>query len=268
MKPIIRHTRLLTISLLGLSLLACASSPTDRPQMVFYSDDFMATQGTSAYQQMQNELPLATDERQLGYVRCVTGYIVSALDEQQRGDTSWEVTLFDDQQANAFALPGGKMGVFTGLLDVATNQHQLAAVMAHEVGHVLARHSNERASQTALRNIGIAAAQQAGVSDGTLRLIDFGANLGFFLPFNRTQESEADEIGILLMARAGFDPQESINLWDNMAAAGGARPPEFMSTHPSPGTRQTDLTRLLPRAESQWLAARNEGRLPDCLAPD
>jgi predicted Zn-dependent protease len=159
------------------------------------------------------------------------------------------------------------MGVFTGLLNVATNQHQLAAVMAHEVGHVLARHSNERASQTALRNIGLAAAQQAGVSDGALQLIDFGANLGFFLPFSRVQESEADELGILLMARAGFDPQESINLWNNMAAAGGARPPEFLSTHPSPDTRIADLSRQLSRAESQWLAARNLGRVPGCEAP-
>ena len=228
----------------------------------------MASQGASTFQQMQSELPVSSNSRQNNYVSCVTGYIVDALSAEQRGDNNWEVTVFDDEQANAFALPGGKMGVFTGLLKVASNQHQLAAVIAHEVGHVLARHSNERASQTALRNIGIAAAQQAGVSENTLRLIDYGANLGFFLPFNRTQESEADEIGIMLMARAGFDPQESINLWNNMAAAGGARPPEFISTHPSPSTRITDLTRLLPEAESLWLAARNQGRLPDCVAPD
>jgi len=257
----------LTITL-TVVLAACASSPTSRRQMVLFSDDYMATQGVATYHQMQDELPVTSSGRQNNYVSCVTSYIVEALSPQQRGNNDWEVTVFDNEQANAFALPGGKMGVFTGLLDVATNQHQLAAVMAHEVGHVLARHSNERASQTALRNIGIAAAQQAGVSDNTLQLIDFGANLGFFLPFNRTQESEADEIGIMLMARAGFDPQESINLWNNMAAAGGARPPEFMSTHPSPGTRISDLNRLLPEAEDLWLTARNQGRLPDCMAPD
>ncbi len=236
--------------------------------MVLYSDDYMASQGTSTYREMQEELPVANDQRGLNYVRCVTGHIVAALSSEERGNNSWEVTLFDSDQANAFALPGGKMGVFTGLLDVATNQHQLAAVMAHEVGHVLARHSNERASQATLRTIGLVAAQQAGVSDQTLQLIDYGTNLGLFLPFNRTQESEADQLGIMLMARAGFDPQESINLWENMAAAGGARPPEFMSTHPSPGTRITDLNSLLDEAESLWLAARNQGIMPDCEAPD
>ncbi|MCP5348212.1 MAG: M48 family metallopeptidase [Pseudomonadales bacterium] len=257
-----------TILLLSLLVAGCASSPTSRRQVVLYSDDVMASQGISTYEQMQAELPVETDSRRLAYVRCVTGYIVDALSSQERGDNAWEVTLFKDDQANAFALPGGKMGVFTGLLDVATNQHQLAAVMSHEVGHVLARHSNERASQAALRDIGLAAAQQAGVSDQTLQLIGFGANLGFFLPFNRVQESEADQIGIMLMARAGFDPQESINLWHNMAANGGSRPPEFLSTHPSPDTRIADLNRQLSRAEAQWLAARNQGRVPDCVAPD
>ncbi|MEZ5489428.1 MAG: M48 family metallopeptidase [Gammaproteobacteria bacterium] len=260
----------LTFVALACSLLltGCTSSPTSRRQMVLYSDDFMTNQGTSTYQQMLEELPVTTDSRQTRYVHCVTDAIVDALSSQERGNDVWEVTVFDNEQANAFALPGGKMGVFSGLLNVATNQHQLAAVMAHEVGHVLARHSNERASQAALRNIGLAAVQQAGVSEGTLQLIDFGANLGFFLPFNRVQESEADQIGILLMARAGFDPQESINLWYNMSAAGGARPPELLSTHPAPATRIADLNRLLGQAESQWLAARNQGRLPDCQAPD
>jgi len=260
-------SRFALLLLAALSLAGCTSSPTARRQVVLYSDDFMASQGASTFREMQEQLPVSRDARKLEYVQCVTGYIVAALSPQERGDNAWEVSLFENDQANAFALPGGKMGVFTGLLNVATNQHQLAAVMAHEVGHVLARHSNERASQTALRNIGLAAAQQAGVSDGALQLIDFGANLGFFLPFSRVQESEADELGILLMARAGFDPQESINLWNNMAAAGGARPPEFLSTHPSPDTRIADLSRQLSRAESQWLAARNLGRVPGCEAP-
>ena len=149
----------------------------------------------------------------------------------------WEVTVFDDEQANAFALPGGKIGVYNGLLNVAYNQHQLAAVMAHEVGHVMANHSNERASQSALRNVGLAAARVFGASDTTIEAIDYGAQLGLFLPFNRTQESEADSIGIMLMAQAGFDPTQSIALWENMSADGGPRPPEFPSTHPSPDSR-------------------------------
>ena len=213
-------------------------------------------------------MPVATDQRLVDYVRCVTGYVVDALQPAERGAYIWEVTLFENDQANAFALPGGKMGVYTGLLDVATNQHQLAAVMSHEVGHVLARHSNERASQAALRNIGLTVAQVAGVSDSTLQVIDMGTELGLFLPFNRTQEREADLIGIALMARAGFDPQESLTLWQNMAAGGGRRPPEFLSTHPSPSTRMGDLRDALPGAEAQWLAARARGVEPACQRPD
>jgi len=256
---------LITISLL---LSSCASSPMERRQVVLYSESDMANQGVQAYAQMLDEIPLTENQRQINYVRCVTNYIVSALDENQRGDYVWEASLFENDQANAFALPGGKMGVYTGLLKVAINQHQLATVMAHEVGHVLARHSNERASQSTLRNIGLAVAQAAGASDGTLEAIDLGTKYGLFLPFNRTQESEADQIGIMLMARAGFDPQESINLWQNMAEQGGARPPELLSTHPSPASRISELNRLLPPAEAVWASMNSRGVVPDCLAPD
>ena len=227
----------------------------------------MAQQGIQAYQQMREQMPISENIRQTDYARCVTNYVVSALDENQRGDYLWEVTVFENEQANAFALPGGKMGIYTGLLNIATNQHQLAAVMAHEVGHVLAHHSNERASQSALRNIGRAVAQIAGVSSTTMEIIDYGTELGLFLPFNRRQESEADQIGIMLMAKAGFDPQESITLWQNMAANGGARRPELLSTHPAPSTRMADLNSLLPAAEAVWVSARARGVVPDCQPP-
>jgi predicted Zn-dependent protease len=228
----------------------------------------MAVQGIQAYQQMLDQMPLTENQTQVGYVRCVTNYIVSALNENQRGDYIWEVSAFENEQANAFALPGGKMGVYTGLLNVAVNQHQLAAVMAHEVGHVLARHSNERASQSALRSIGLAVVEAVGASDGDLEAIDLATQYGLFLPFNRTQESEADQIGISLMARAGFDPQESINLWQNMAQQGGDRPPELLSTHPSPASRISELNRLLSPAEAIWASANARGIVPDCQAPD
>jgi predicted Zn-dependent protease len=177
----------------------------------------------------------------------------------------WEVTLFADSQVNAFALPGGKIGVYEGLLDVAINQHQLAAVMAHEVGHVLASHSNERASQATLRNVGFGVAQLLGVSDSTLQAWDLGTQLGLFLPFNRSQESEADVIGLTLMARGGFEPEESITLWENMAASAGARSPELLSTHPSPNTRISDLRAGMQGAEIELDAAQAQGRYPDCI---
>lgn len=262
-----RYYVFLLVALLS-GLPGCTSSPTDRRQIVLYSEDDMARQGTEAYREMRAELPISEDRRSLDYVQCVTNYIVAALNEEQRGRYGWEVTLFQSDQANAFALPGGKMGVYTGLMNIAVNQHQLAAVMAHEVGHVLAQHSNERASQATLNNIGRAVAQVAGVSDSTLEVIDMGTQLGLFLPFNRTQESEADQIGITLMAQAGFDPQESITLWQNMSAQGGSRPPELLSTHPSPSTRIEGLQRILPAAEALWAAANRRGVVPDCRPPN
>lgn len=252
------------VSLL-LLLGACTSSPLDRRQVVLYSDADMAEQGVRAYREMQAEIPSSSNPDEVEYVQCVANYVVAALDSEDQARFDWEVTVFDNEQANAFALPGGKIGVYNGLLGVAVNQHQLAAVMAHEVGHVLANHSNERASQSALRNVGAAAAQILGASDTTLQILDIGTRYGIFLPFNRTQESEADAIGVIMMAEAGFNPEESINLWVNMSAGGGARPPELLSTHPSPESRMSDLRRLMPAANALRDAARGRGLNPGCL---
>jgi predicted Zn-dependent protease len=248
-----------------LFLTQCATSPLDRRQVVLYSDAEMARQGEQAYRQMQSEMPTTPNSSESVYVQCVADYIIEALAEPMRSSLAWEVTVFDNEQANAFALPGGKIGVYNGLLDVAFNQHQLAAVMAHEVGHVLANHSNERASQSTLRNVGLTAARVLGASDVTIEAIDYGTQLGLFLPFNRTQESEADGIGIMLMAEAGFDPEQSIDLWENMAAQGGSRPPEFLSTHPSPESRMADLRARLPEARAARAAALDRGMVPDCV---
>ena len=254
-------------AVLGLLLIlaACTSSPTDRRQVVLYSDSDMAEQGIRAYREMQAEIPATRDPRELQYVQCVANYVIAALDSEEQSRFEWEVTVFDNEQANAFALPGGKIGVYNGLLGVAVNQHQLAAVMAHEVGHVLANHSNERASQSTLRNVGAAAAQILGASDTTMQVLDIGTRYGIFLPFNRTQEREADEIGVILMADAGFNPEESINLWVNMSAGGGPRPPELLSTHPSPASRMSDLRQLMPGANALRDSARRRGLNPDCV---
>ena len=137
--------------------------------------------------------------------------------------------------------------------------------MAHEVGHVLANHSNERASQSALRNVGIAAARILGASDTTLQAIDYGSQLGLTLPFNRTQEREADAIGVMLMANAGFDPEQSIALWGNMSADGGPRSPEFLSTHPSPDSRIGALRGMMEPANALRRQAIARGMVPDCV---
>lgn len=257
--------KLSAVVTLLLSLAACTSSPLDRRQVVLYSDADMAAQGVRSYREMQAEIPTTENPRERQYVQCVANYVVAGLDSEDQSRFEWEVTVFDNEQANAFALPGGKIGVFNGLLGVAVNQHQLAAVMAHEVGHVLANHSNERASQSTLRNVGAAAAQILGASDTALQVLDIGARYGIFLPYNRTQESEADEIGVTLMAKAGFNPEESINLWVNMSADGGPRPPELLSTHPSPSSRMAELRRLMPPANALRDAANSRGLNPDCF---
>ena len=258
----IRHALFLLVIPL---LIACTSSPLNRRQVVIFSEADMVQRGQQQYEQMRQEVPLSTNSRDNDYVRCVADYVVNALDAEQRRDYLWEVTVFDNEQANAFALPGGKIGVYNGLLGVAVNQHQLAAVIAHEVGHVLANHSNERASQTTLRNIGVAVAQIAGVDDSTLQVIDRGTQLGLFLPFNRIQESEADSIGVVLMANAGFDPEQTIYLWENMRDSSGPRPPEFLSTHPSPDSRIEELRGLMDAARVLREAANRRGINPDCL---
>lgn len=256
--------RKFTIYALPILLTSCASSPLDRRQVVLYSDVEMARQGEQAYRQIQQETPVTTSSRDTNYVQCVADHVIAALNENDRNSAVWEVTVFDEDQANAFALPGGKIGVYNGLFDTAVNQDQLAAVIAHEVGHVLADHSNERASQSTIRNMGTAAAQILGASNTALQVLDAAAQYGIFLPFNRTQESEADSIGILLMARAGFEPASSITLWENMSVGAGPRPPELLSTHPSPNSRIADLASRLPEATVLLQAARAAGLSPDC----
>jgi len=250
---------------LPILLISCASSPLERRQVVFYSDVEMARQGEQAYRQIQQETPISASARDTNYVQCVADHVIAALNDDDRNSATWEVTVFDQDQANAFALPGGKIGVYTGLFDTAVNQHQLAAVIAHEVGHVLADHSNERASQATIRDVSVAAAQIFGASTTALQVLSTATQYGIFLPFNRAQESEADSMGVLLMARAGFEPASSITLWENMSVGAGPTPPELLSTHPSHNSRIADLENRLPQATILLQAARASGLSPDCM---
>ena len=178
--------------------------------------------------------------------------------------------MFEDEAVNAFALPGGKIGVYTGLLKVAENQHQLAAVIGHEVGHVIADHANARVSTAYATEAGLTLGQilAGGATTPQKRqlfgLLGVGAQVGILLPYGRSQESEADVIGLELMAKAGFNPRESVNLWRNMSKAGGGQPPEFLSTHPAPTTRIRDLEAGMPEAIDLVVEARKQGKNPDC----
>ncbi len=167
----------------------------------------------------------------------------------------WEFNLIqDDEMPNAFCLPGGKIGVYTGIMPVAGGPDGLAVVMAHEVAHAIANHGGERMSQLLLAELGgmaLATAMQTK-PDETRELAmlayGLGAQLGVLLPYSRQHESEADRIGLILMARAGYDPNEAIPFWQRMNRLGGARPPEFLSTHPAPETRIEQIREYLPEA--------------------
>lgn len=252
----------LLVAVLG----ACATSPLGRSQVKLYSEADMARMGEAAFAQMRKQTPEESTAQTNTYVSCVARAITSTL----RGDaTAWEVVVFKDDQVNAFALPGGKIGIYTGLLKVAETPDQLAAVIGHEIAHVRAEHANERMSTSALTNVGLQVAGAIAGSpspqrDRALAALGLGVQVGVLLPFGRTQEEEADLIGLDVMADAGFDPRESVELWRNMARESGPKPPEFLSTHPSSDTRIAGLQARMPSAIERYERARAAGRRPDC----
>jgi len=253
-------------ALLAASILACATSPLGRSQLAFFPDQQLAEMGAAAFDQVKAKTRVAGDPRVNAYVKCVAGNITSVINPAQSQVRAWEVLVFTSDDVNAFALPGGKIGVYTGLLKVAKTQDQLAAVIGHEVAHVLARHANERVSTAYTAEAALTAVGTSGmVSPQLMSLMGLGTQVGVLLPFSRTQESEADLLGLDIMARAGFDPRQSIALWQNMGASrtSGA-PPEFMSTHPSDATRMSKLNARLPSAMSLFQAANASGRRPHC----
>lgn len=256
--------------MLGLALTAflaaCATSPLGRSQFKLVSDSQVSKMGIASFAELKKETPASKNSAQVSYVNCVANAITRAVPSMNWNvsvPTSWEVVLFDDDQVNAFAVPGGKIGVYTGLLKVATSQDQLAAVIGHEVAHVLAGHSAERVSQQYAAQAGVTVAQATTGASG--QLLSLGAQTFFLLPFSRTHETEADLLGMDLMAKAGFEPSASITLWQNMAkASGGKSPPQMLSTHPSNQSRIRDLGSRLPQATPLYQAARAQGNRPAC----
>lgn len=243
--------------LFALVLTACQTSPTGRKQLALVPDSQMDQMGNQAFNELKAKQPIESDSAMNSYVKCVADAITAVLPEKR----SWEVVVFKDNSPNAFALPGGKIGVHTGMLPVAKTASQLGAVLGHEVGHVLAGHSKERVSEQVVTQGGIELLggilaskddPRKGVLLGALGL---GAQFGIALPHSRTQESEADVIGLDLMAKAGFDPHESVSLWKNMEEAEGGQPPEFLSTHPSHGTRIGNLQAHMPEALATYKKA-------------
>lgn len=253
----------------ALVIASCAQSPTGRRQVMLFDNNQLNQMGAQTFEGMKEETPTTKDQKTTKYVQCVADALLKVTPEKYVG-TDWEVVVFESEQVNAFALPGGKIGVYTGLLKVAENQNQLAAVMGHEIAHVIAGHGNERLSTNQLLSTGLAiggaalGAYNVQYQNEIMAALGVGAQVGVALPFSRTHETEADLIGLDLMAQAGFNPEQAVNLWQNMAAQGSGGTPEFLSSHPIPANRIKALQDKMPQAKQLFTARMNQGALPNC----
>ncbi|MCU4674518.1 M48 family metallopeptidase [Catenovulum sp. 2E275] len=250
--------KMLVFILTALAVVACTQSPTGRSQFIMVDGDTMAKMGVESFTAMKQEEKISTDKSLNRYVQCVATPILKTLPEGWQDD--WEIVVFDSEQVNAFALPGRKIGVYTGILSVAENADQLAAIIGHEVGHVIANHSGERVSQSTAANMAMQGAsilsQGSDYQQAIMTGLGLGAQFGVLLPYSRTHESEADVIGLKYLIEAGFKPEESMSLWENMNKLGGERPMEFMSTHPAPETRINNLAQHIKQYQSQGVKAK------------
>ena len=255
----------LLASLTGLTLLllvACQTVPiTGRSQLQLLPESEEMRMGLQAYQEILRKSPISHDPALTDLVTRVGRRIAEATG---RRDLPWEFKVIDDnRQINAFALPGGKVAVYTGILPVTRDDTGLAAVLGHEVSHVIAHHGGERVSQQLLVQAGLTATM-AALSRGdpqTVRsvssLLGAGAAVGLILPWSRQQESEADHLGLIFMAKAGYDPRAARDFWMRMAEAARdkGRPPEFLSTHPADVTRIRQIEQWLPEALQYYQAS-------------
>jgi predicted Zn-dependent protease len=230
---------ILPLALAALTLCACAYNPDlGRQQMTIVDDASLTKAGEQAWNKALAQSKVSSDEAATARVRAVGQRVVEAAG---LGGRPWDYAVFEDTAPNAFVLPGGHVGVTSGLLELVDNDDQLAAVIGHEAGHVVAHHAAERQSQTVasglvLGVLGVA----AGSSDAARAISDYGqtgAKYGFLLPFSRKQELEADRLGVDFMQRAGYRPREAVVLWRHMQAQGGSSTPQFASTHPSDAAR-------------------------------
>jgi len=245
------------------TLTACTTAPeTGRSQLILIDSAQEAKIGFQALQEIKRKKPIVTSGSQAKQLQRV-GKRIAAVAKVPYAQ--WEFMLFKDpDSANAFALPGGKVGVYTGILPVTKNEAGLATVIAHEIAHVTARHGVERMSQSMLIDVGglvlsSALGQNSATHDMVMQAYSLGTTVSIALPYSRTQESEADHVGLLYMARAGYDPQQAVAFWQRFAEYGrkrGSKPLEFLSTYPLDKTRIAALKRLMPEALQEYNRAK------------
>lgn len=234
------------LMLLLVSLVSCSRTPTGRRQLNILSSRKMDSMGDSSFDKILKSKKISTNSTYNKRVVCITHRLLKVMNEKP---STWNIKVFNDPSPNAFALPGKNIGVHTGMIELVQNNDQLAAVIGHEIGHVLGNHGNERMSQAVLTQAGMTVAQLTLGADSEkdkliLGALGLGAQFGVLLPFSRKQESEADELGLKYMVEAGFRGSEAAQLWRVMAQKSQGSSPEFLSTHPSSQTRIRKLTKL------------------------
>ncbi len=260
-----RPTRRLAAVLLAAMFVfaGCATVPlTNRSQLNLIPESEMNSLSFQQYDQVIAESQLSTDPQATAMIKRVGARIQDAVERyfQQAGQPhaldgyQWEFNLIQSDQVNAWCMPGGKVAFYSGILPICQDDTGVAVVMGHEVAHAIAHHGAERMSQQMVAQLGSTALAQAlqNKSEQTqaiyMTAFAVGAQYGALLPFSRTQESEADHLGLIFMAMAGYDPRVAPAFWERMSAQGGAAPPEFLSTHPSDATRIRQLQDWLPEA--------------------
>lgn len=257
-----RLDKILTIATAGAALLAATSVQAR-------SDAEMEAEAAREFAKIKASAPLTTNRETINYVACVATAVVKVL-EPPHSNYNWEMAIVETDQVNAFVMPGGKIVVYEGILRAARNQHQLAAVIGHEIAHVTAGHTKSKLLQGRPAQIGVAVAAvllgggHYGATYTAQEALSQGAMYGLVLPYKRGQETEADVIGLEYMADAGFDPRESVPLWQNMGEIAGEARSEFSSTHPSGDKRIDSLVSEWTKVLPLYNQAHEEDRIPNC----
>ncbi len=253
-----------TAVILQLTFYSCRTVPvSDRRQISFLPESMLVEMGHNNYNEFLENHKLSTNQEQTAMIKNAGNRIATAVEnylreqglESRIRDFDWEFNLIEEDVANAWAMPGGKIVFYSGILPITRNEEGVAVVMGHEIAHVVARHGNERMSQQLLvQTGGIAlsvALQERPEQTRNIFLTAYGlgATVGVILPYSRAHEREADRLGLIFMAMAGYDPSEAVSFWERMEQmSGGSAPPEFLSTHPSSATRIREMKDFLPEA--------------------
>ena len=248
-------------------LCSCTSvSITDRKQLIILGDDVIYPQAFKAFKNFKMNNKLISEGEDFDKIQEITDNIKKAIKvfykKNNRPDPTsnfkWEVILVDNKEVkNAWCMPGGKMAVYSGILDIANNNNALAALMGHEIAHAVARHGSERASQGVLIDLGTMALEKLilgqPLSGDSRRLYEYFANFGLMLPFSRSHETEADYLGLVFMHIAGYEMEEAANMWKRMSKTSSrSQPPEFLSTHPSHKTRIDNIKKWIPEVREKF----------------